>query len=184
MRDAIKKAEAILVSGERAALAALLAIMVTLAFAQVALRQIGMRAGWSLSVLWGDTLLRHMVLWVGFLGAGVAAASDKQFAMDAAGQFLAGKAKARVALVCHLFAAAVCVGLARAAWAFLLQEHAAAETLFTAFGLDVRTWWLEAVAPVGFLLLLAHYLLKSAEAAAESFSRSAVSPATERERSA
>ena len=161
--ERVKKAEGWLVRGEQAALAVLLAFMVTLAFVQVVLRQIGMRAGWSLSVLWGDTLLRHLVLWVGFLGAGVAAAHDKQFAMDAGTQFLSRKARARVGIVCHLFSALVCVGLARAAWMFLAEERAGGGVLFNAFGLDVMAWWLEAAAPVGFALLFLHYALKTLE---------------------
>ena len=57
---------------------ALLAVMVTLAFAQVILRHFG------LGLLWGETVLKHLVVWTGFLGAALAAASEKHFAWEAA----------------------------------------------------------------------------------------------------
>lgn len=159
----LKKAEELLVRAERAALTALLAFMVALAFLQVVLRQVGLKTGVSLSPLWGDTLLRHLVLWVGFLGAAVAAASDRQFAMDAAGQLLTGRAKSAAATICHAFAAVVSLALAKAAWAYLAigREHGGAA--FSAFGRDIPAWWFEAAAPAGFLLLAVHYALKTAE---------------------
>ncbi|MBI4349400.1 MAG: TRAP transporter small permease subunit [Elusimicrobia bacterium] len=157
----LRKAERALVTAERAALTALLAFMVTLAFLQVVLRQVGLRTGVNLSVLWGDTLLRHLVMWVGFLGAGVAAAADKQFAMDAAAHAMAGRAKAAAAALCQAFAAVVSACLLRASWAYLQQQREHAGILFSAFGVHVPAWWFEAVAPFGFALLAAHYALKT-----------------------
>lgn len=165
----LKRAEELLVRAERGLLTGLLAFMVTLAFLQVALRQVGLRTGLSLGVLWGDTLLRHLVLWVGFLGAAVAAAGDRQFAMDAFAQLFAGRARARIALACHLFSAGVCLALARASWAYLAQERETGGVLFTVLGRDLPVWCFEAAAPLGFALLLAHYAIKTALAAHEGF---------------
>jgi energy-coupling factor transporter transmembrane protein EcfT len=44
-----------------------LAIMILLAFFQVVMRNI-----FDQGLLWGDIFLRHLVLWVGFLGASLA----------------------------------------------------------------------------------------------------------------
>lgn len=159
--QSLRKAERAFVAAERAALSGLLAFMVSLAFLQVVFRQVGLRTGVNLSVLWGDTLLRHLVMWVGFLGAGVAAASDKQFAMDAAAHAMTGRPKAAAAAVCQAFAAVVSVHLARASWTYLEQQREHGGILFTAFGLNVPSWWFEAVAPAGFALLAAHYALKT-----------------------
>ncbi|MBI5202040.1 MAG: TRAP transporter small permease subunit [Elusimicrobia bacterium] len=159
----LKKAEELLVRAERVALTALLAFMVALAFLQVVLRQVGLHTGVQLSVLWGDTLLRNLVLWVGFLGAAIAAASDKQFAMDAASQILKGRPKAAAATICNVFAAIVSGWLAKAAWAFLVEERTHGGKAFTAFGADIPGWWFEAAAPAGFLLLAIHYALRTAD---------------------
>lgn len=163
--QSLRKAERWLVLAERGLLTGLLGFMVALAFVQVVLRQVGLRTGVALSVLWGDTLLRHLVLWVGFLGAGVAAASDRQFAMDAAAHLFTGRRKARVALTCHLFTAWVCVGLLRASYAYLAQERLHGGVLFSLLEHDVMVWWFEAIAPAGFLLLLLHYSIKAVESA-------------------
>lgn len=144
----------------------LVAFMVALAFLQVLLRQVGQLTGAPLSLLWGDTLLRHLVLWVGFAGAALAASSDRQFAMDVAAHLLSGRRKALAALLCHGFALAVCALLARASWAFLAEERSHPAILFTALGRDVPAWWLEAAAPLGFAVLAFHYALKLADAAA------------------
>ena len=78
MRAKLQRAERLLARGEGIALVALLAVMVTLAFAQVVLRHFG--AG----LLWGETLLKQLVMWTGFLGAALAAESEKHFAWEAA----------------------------------------------------------------------------------------------------
>jgi len=160
--DAIRAVERKLLVLERAALTALIALMVFLSFLQVVLR-----GAFSSGLLWGDTLLRHLVLWVGFLGAAVAAAEDKQFAMDAAGRLFSGKIRSGVHGVCHGFSAAVCGLLTRAACSFIADERAAAGILFTVGSLKVPAWPFELILPIGFALLSLHYLLKTACSAAE-----------------
>ncbi|MDE2237792.1 MAG: TRAP transporter small permease subunit, partial [Elusimicrobia bacterium] len=49
--------------------------MSSLAFLQVLRREL-----FGSGALWADPLLRSLVLWVGFLGAALAAAEDKHFA--------------------------------------------------------------------------------------------------------
>ena len=162
----LARAEARLASAERWFLVGLVTFMVAMAFVQVLLRQLGMRTGWSLNILWGDTLLRHLVLWVAFLGACLAAARDQQFAMDASARLFHGKTKAAVQLLCHGFAAAVSAALARASWAFLRSEMGARTPLFSIGHREVQTWWFEVILPVGFALLAVHYSVKSAAAGA------------------
>lgn len=158
--DLLRSLERRLVAAEKACLAALLLVMVALSFLQVLLR-----GGFSKGILWADTLLRHLVLWVGFLGAAAAAADDKQFALDAAGRLLRGRAKAAAHVLCALFAAATTAWLAAAGRDFLADERAAGGTLFTVGQTQVPAWPFELVLPWGFALLTLHYLLKAALAA-------------------
>ncbi len=159
--EKILRIERVLESAERALLAGLLGFMVLLAFLQVALRHVGRWTSEPLSLLWGDTLLRHLVLWLGFLGAALAASRNKQFSMDLSTRLLGGRTRAFSALTCDAFAAMVCAGLLRASIRFFKDEYAQGGILFSAFGVDVPAWTLESIIPGGFALLLVHYALRS-----------------------
>lgn len=158
--DLLRSAERRLAALEQGLLAVLLVVMVGLSFLQVALR--GLFDG---GFLWADTFLRHLVLWAAFLGACLAAADGKQFAMDAAERVMPGRVKAGVHLVLHLLTAAVCALMAAASWTFLLQEKEGAATLFSVGSWHVPGWWFELILPGGFALLAVHYLLRAALAA-------------------
>ncbi|MDE2292344.1 MAG: TRAP transporter small permease [Elusimicrobia bacterium] len=162
--DILKGAERRLAAFEQGALAAMLVVMVTLAFLQVVLRGV-----FDAGLLWADIFLRHLVLWLGFLGACLAASDDKQFAMDATAQFLPGKVRPAVQLLLHLLTALVCVLLAKAAWTFFGQEREGAAVLFSLGARQVPTWWFETILPAGFGLLAFHYVLKSGMSALELF---------------
>ncbi len=154
--EKLKKTEQALCRLERGLLVALLGVIVLMSFSQVLLRQL-----FSTGILWGDTLLRHLVLWTGFLGAALAAAEGKHFAWEAPA---AGRAGAVLRLLAQTAAAGVAGLLAWASWKFLKDERAAGSVLFTACGLSVTSWVLFAILPAGFLLVLIHSLLRAARA--------------------
>ncbi|MBI3550532.1 MAG: TRAP transporter small permease [Elusimicrobia bacterium] len=157
--EAIRRVEAWLGMAERLLLTVIVTVVLTLSFYQVV-----MRALFSGGILWGDTLSRHLVVWIGFLGAGLAAGADKQFAMDASTRLFSGRLKAGVMLACHVFTTIVCAFLIKASLAFFRPELAEPKTLLTAAGVKVPAWALEIIIPAGFALLFAHYLLKTAQA--------------------
>lgn len=146
-----------LVLAEESVLVALLLFMVLMSFLQVVLRVF-----FSTGLIWADTLLRHLVLWVGFLGAGLAASSGKQFAMDAMDRVLQGQAKRFAHALCHTFAMVVCLMLLSAACAFFKEEYAHSQPAFEVLGRGVPGWTLEVILPLGFALLAAHYALRLA----------------------
>ena len=165
MREKLRRAEDGLASAEGALLAALLAVMVSLAFAQVVLRRFG--AG----LLWGETLLKHMVLWSGFLGAALAARAEKHFAWEAAHMGASPKLKPWLRLVSSVAGAAVCVLLLKAGWAYAADARASAEVLFHAGGRDIPAWIAWAGIPGGFALVLVHLVFKAADAVLEGLGR-------------
>lgn len=156
--EKLKKAEGLLTLAEGALLVALLSAMIALAFLQVALRQF-----FHSGIVWGDTLARHLVLWVGFLGAALAAADGKHFAWEAAAH-RGGHAGAAMRLAANLSAAAVAALLARAAWTFMLDEKMAGSVLLSAGPLALRSWLVAAAIPAGFTLVGLHSLARAAEA--------------------
>jgi TRAP-type C4-dicarboxylate transport system permease small subunit len=169
---AIRTVERWLTRAEEAATVALLVFMVGMAFLQVVLRNVFssphlgwlqsiLRAiGFSGGILWAEILLKNLVLWVGLLGAMLAASADKQFAMDVAHRVLSGRMKIVVASICNIFAAAVSGVLAWAALDFWRQEFEEHKPLFKIGSLGVQTWILDLILPGGFLLLAIHYLIK------------------------
>ena len=140
---------------------ALLAVMVTLAFAQVILRHFG------LGLLWGETVLKHLVLWTGFLGAALAAASEKHFAWEAAHVGAPERWKPWLRLTANLAGAAITGLLLRASWTYFIDDRANPSELMTIGGLTVQSWVAAAGIPIGFALVLTHMIFKSADAAAE-----------------
>ena len=161
MREKLRRAEDRLARAEGAALVALLGVMVTLAFAQVVLRHYGQ------GLLWGETLLKQLVMWTGFLGAALAAHAEKHFAWEAAHLGAPARWKAPLRLLSSLAAAAVCALLLQAAWRYAADDRAAAEVLTTIGSVSIPAWIAAAGIPGGFALLLAHFLFKSADAALE-----------------
>ncbi|MBI2384879.1 MAG: TRAP transporter small permease subunit [Elusimicrobia bacterium] len=140
---------------------ALLAVMVTLAFAQVVLRHFG------LGLLWGETVLKHLVLWTGFLGAALAAASEKHFAWEAAHVGAPESWRPWLRLTANLAGAAITALLLRASWTYFIDDRANPSELLNVGGLAVQSWVAAAGIPAGFALVLIHILFKSADAAAE-----------------
>ena len=165
MRDQLRRAEARLAAAEGAALVALLAVMVTLAFAQVVLRHFGM------GLLWGEIVLKHLVLWTGFLGAALAAAHEKHFAWEAAHVGAPDRLKPWLRLTASLGGAVITAVLLKASWAYLVDERANPSELLSVGGVVVQSWVAAAGIPGGFALVLTHMLFKSADAAAEAFGR-------------
>jgi len=161
VRAKLRKAEVLLARVEGAALVALLGVMVTLAFAQVVLRHFGD------GLLWGETLLKQLVLWTGFLGAALAAESEKHFAWEAAHLGAPPRWKEPLRLAASLAGAAVCALLLQAAWRYAADDRAAGEVLTTIGTLSIPSWIAAAGIPGGFALVMAHLLFKAADSAFE-----------------
>ena len=53
---------------EKILIAVLLTVMILMAFSQIVLRNF-----FSTGIAWGDALVRYLVVWVGFVGAAIAA---------------------------------------------------------------------------------------------------------------
>lgn len=161
MRASLRKAEDALAAAEGAALVALLGVMVSLAFAQVVLRW------FDKGLLWGETVLRQLVMWTGFLGAALAARAEKHFAWEAAHLHKSPHLRPWFRLASSLAGAFVCALLLKAGWRYAADDRAAGAVLTTIGGADVPSWVASAGIPGGFALLLAHLLFKAVDAALE-----------------
>src|SRR5512146_304331 len=139
---------------EHSLLVVFLGSMVILAFVQVVLRNF-----FGTGILWADTIVRHLVLWSGFVGAALATSAERHISIDALTKFLSVRTRRVVLIVTSIFAAVVCYYLAGAAWTYLLEERANAGELV----LSIPTWVALLIIPIGYLLLAFHFLVKAIE---------------------
>jgi TRAP-type C4-dicarboxylate transport system permease small subunit len=140
-----------LVRVETVLLVAFLGVMVVLSFAQVVLRNV-----FGTGLLWADPLVRHLVLWAGFMGAAMATSSDRHISIDAFNKFLPERGRQVVHALTSLFAAATCWFLAQAAWTFIQDEYAAGGEI----ALAIPSWVALLILPAGYFLLTLHFLLR------------------------
>ncbi len=137
---------------ESAVLVLTLATMVIMAFIQVILRNF-----FSTGIIWGDTFLRHLVLWVAFLGASLATREDRHINIDVFSRMLSPSKRRWSRLITNLFSTFISILLTRAAYVFVLDEKEAGSTIFLNFPL----WIVISIIVVGFAIISFRFLIKS-----------------------
>jgi len=129
----------------------LFAIMVGLAFLQIFLR-IFLDTG----ILWGDPLLRHLVLWVGLLGATMATKEGKHINIDLISRLLPDREKVAIQALTDLFSTFICILLVAASLKFIKGEF---QAVF--FGLlEVPIWIVGVIFPVAFGLIALRFAMR------------------------
>ena len=129
---------------EYVVLAFLFAVMVGLAFLQIVLRIF-----FATGILWGDPLLRHLLLWVALLGATMATKEGRHINIDVITRVLPGKGKAVVHTLTDLFSATICIFLLEASLKFLRDEFQVGSLAF----LTVPIWTVCVIFPIAFGLI-------------------------------
>ena len=137
---------------EQVFLTIFLSLMILLAFWQIVLRNL-----LSTGLPWGDTLVRYLVLWVGFIGASLAAREGKHIQIDVALQWMPGIGKDILQFITNLFSAFICGVLAFAAYRFIQNEAMMGDV--SALGFPV--WFLQVIIPVTFALMTLRFGVKS-----------------------
>lgn len=145
---------------ETIVLVSVLGIMVIFAFLQVILRNI-----FHEGILWGDIFLRHLVLWVGFLGASLATRDQKHINIDIFSRFMSDKGKSVVRFVTNLFSVFICYLLANASWTFVQDEQMMGTEIFA----DVPAWYFQIIIPIGFFLMSFRFLILALDNIVEVF---------------
>lgn len=132
----------------------LLSTMVLMAFLQVILRNF-----FSTGILWADIFLRHLVLWVGFIGASLATRQEKHINIDILTRVVSKSVLPYVKIAVDVISLIVCILLAKAGYVFVQSEYQARSTLF----LNVPAWWFQLIIPLGFAMIGFRFLLKILE---------------------
>ena len=147
----LQRVDALLNKLEGTLLVVFLAVMLVMAFLQVVLRNF-----FSFGFAWADILLRHLVLWVAFLGAALAASQERHISIDAFTRFLPGRIKYASRVITNLFAAVICYYLMTAGITFIQSEIEFSTILFN----NVPAWYAQIIIPVGFGLLMFHFAVR------------------------
>ncbi len=135
--------------------------MVLFSFLQVVLRNI-----LSEGILGGDIVLRHLVLWVGFIGASLATRSERHINIDVFSRFFKGRVRLASAIIVNLFSALIAYFLASASVSFVLMERAYKTVLFG----SVESWYFQIIIPIGFAIITFRFIVLSADKLIQFFS--------------
>ena len=134
---------------EDGTLATLVGTLVVVACSQIALRNL-----FSVTLFWADPVVRHLVLWSGFVGAIVATRESKHIRIDFMLRFCSIRARNWIQLAANLCSSAVCLVLFIVAVRFVVDERA--------FGyrgvFDIPVWYLQLVFPATFGAMAARFV--------------------------
>ena len=131
--------------------------LLLLAMIFLASLQIFIRTFFDSGLVWADPLLRHLVLWVGMLGAALATRNGKHITIDIFSHLLPARGLLWLNLVLNLFAAVVCGFLTWAAFTFIKNEIAFSSGR-ELVGIPVWAWNL--IFPFAFALMTARFSAK------------------------
>ena len=137
---------------EQTLLVTFLGFMIVIAFLQIVLRNF-----FSTGLGWGDSLLRNLVLWIGFIGATLATREGKHINIDVVSRWLSSLGKNAVAFITHLFSFMICCLLTYAALKFIKNETEMGNVTF----LNIPAWVPEMILPITFGLMTFRFGLRS-----------------------
>lgn len=115
----------------------------------IPLLEIILRRAFGVGIPGAGPIVQHLVLWVGFLGAAIAAREGRLLSLATGSLVPAGWPRRMASVIAAALGSAVSVILAIAAVEFVRSEEAVGATI----GAGIPTWVAQLVLPVGFLLI-------------------------------
>ena len=150
--DRWEKTDEAIAKVERTLVVIFLSFMIFLAFLQIILRNL-----FSTGLGWGDSFLRNLVLWIGFIGATLATKEKKHINIDIVSRWLPSLGRNVVMLITHLFSFTVCCLLTYAALKFIRNEVQMANRTL----LNIPVWIPEIILPMTFGLMAFRFGLRT-----------------------
>jgi len=147
-------------------LSVILGGMVVLAAGQIVLRNF-----FDVGFIWGDELLRLMVLWIAVAGAVAASRNDKHINIAILDRYLPDGLGQAVRIVVQLFTATICGVVCWESARFVATSRDFGDVLLG----GVPAWMLQAVLPVGFGLIAWRYLVFAARTVTQAIGRRSIS---------
>ncbi len=113
------------------------------------LLQIVLRNLFSTGLVWGDTFLRHAVLWICLLGAARATAEGKHIHIDLLPRLLPGKLNSFIKIVANTLPVIVSIVLFYSSLEFVRDERLSGQIALE----FIPFWWLELIFPFCFIVM-------------------------------
>lgn len=139
----------VLAGAEKCLVACCLGGMVLLVLIQIFLRNF-----FNSGIIGGDSIVKHLVLWVGFLGAGLATREGRHIRIDVASKIFPDRVKPYLQLIVDVFSVVVCAILVYASYQFVAIEYEGRGTIPF---YDIPVWLMEVIIPVGFLIITSRF---------------------------
>lgn len=134
-----------------------LLILALVSMIGMAVLQILLRVVFHTGIVWGDELVRVLVLWLGLLGAVSASRNDSHIRIDLVSRYLPERFKAVAGGVMQFATALICGVAAWFGGRFVLMEFEYQGRAFAA----VPAWVCELIIPLGFAVIALRYILLS-----------------------
>ncbi|MEA3307744.1 MAG: TRAP transporter small permease subunit [Elusimicrobiota bacterium] len=150
------KLENCLVKGEKFLVIAFVFFMVILSFLQVVLRLF-----FNYGIVWLDPVLRHMVLWSGFIGAILASRYSKHFALDIVFKIHSDKLRKLSEIAANKFTLIISLLLFYASYKFIKDEAMMESIAFYAGKFEIQSATALIIVPVTFFLMAFHTFINS-----------------------
>ena len=140
---------------EKALMVLFLGLMIVMAFAQIALRNFT-----GIGLPWSESLVRYLVLWVGFIGASLAAREGRHITIEVIKLRPSVSGRRYLAALSQFCAVLVCAVMTWAAVKFVRDDAQIGTRTF----LDLPTWVLETIIPATFAIMSLRFLLRAIRA--------------------
>ncbi|MDY6933173.1 MAG: TRAP transporter small permease subunit [Spirochaetota bacterium] len=134
-----------LVKIEEALLSTLLGLMVILVLIQLVLRNV-----FHTGIIGGDSIVKHLLLWIVFVGAGLAAKEGSHIRIDVALKILPEKWRQLVETTVTIFSVLICCVIVYASCYFVYMEYEGQERLPF---YDIPLWIIEMIIPIGYSVI-------------------------------
>ena len=120
----------------------------------LAVLQIIMRNFFNSGIVWADSFLKIMVLWLGLLGALYATRKQRHIKIDILSHYLKPKLKKLTNQIVYLVSSLICLLCSYFSLTFLLIEYEDGTIAF----MQVPAWLVESIIPVAFLIMGLRFL--------------------------
>lgn len=144
----IKKLGKILLQLESIMLVSTFLIVLSIAVTQIFLRNF-----FDVGILWADTFLRIMVLWLGMMGALIASRNNNHINMNLGLKYLSAQGLRFVKAFVHLFTTIICFVVAWYGINLVQMEYEEAGIAFA----YVPVWLTVSIIPIGFAIMGLRY---------------------------
>jgi len=131
--------------------ATLLSSILLLAIAQIVLRNF-----FDSGIVWSETLLRILVLWIGLAGANLASRQGKQINIDVLSKYVPDRYKIYLITINYSFALIVCLLISYYSLQFVILEYHSQSMAFE----SVPAWLAESIIPISFMIMAIRYIAK------------------------